>query len=529
MRDAVAATQSRLGSRGGATEWWDRPWFLLAVVILSAIPLIFPASPPLVDLPGHLGRYRVELDLDSSADLQRYFDFHWAMVGNLGVDLLIIPLAPVLGVENAVKLIVLAIPSLTAAGILLTAREVHGRVPPTALLAIPFIYNYPFHFGFLNYALAMALALLAFGLWLRLARQGRFRFRAALFVVISVAIWFAHMFGWVFLCVLCGSAELIRHRDAGRTWIRSIAGAATACASLLLPAVLMIMWRSGATGGLTAYYGFVAKLVSLAAVLRDRWFLWDIFGVFVALTLVGVAVFDKRLTLSRVLALPAALLAVSYFVMPDLIFGSAYADTRLAPFALILAIAAIDFRRPVDFGVLHKVAVLAGLFMVLRIAGNTVSFGLAAREADEQLQALDHVPRGAAVLSLVGAFCGEEWKMPRHLHFGSFVIVRMHGFSNDQYKLPGAALLTIHYPAAGDFASDPSELVFGRKCLARSFPSADPTASRRRSADRALSEFPRQAFDYVWLVRPPDFEMTRRPGLTPAWRGRDSILYRVSH
>ncbi len=528
MRNAVAATQPRLISRGDAAEWWDRPWFLIAVVLLSAIPLIFPATPPLVDLPGHLGRYRVQLDLHSSADLQRFFDYHWAIVGNLGVDLLIVPLAPLIGLENAVKLIVLTIPSLTVAGILLTAREVHGRVPPTALFAIPLVYNYPFHFGFLNYALAMAMALLAFGLWLRMARQGRFGFRAALFVVISVGIWFAHMFGWAFLCVLCGSAELIRHRDAGRTWVRSIAGAAAGCASLLLPVVLMILWRSGATGGLTAYYGFVAKLVSLAAVLRDRWPLWDILGVIVALALVGVAVFDKRLTLSRILALPAALLAVSYFAMPDLIFGSAYADTRLAPFALILALTAIDFRRPADFGAMQRVAVLGCLFMVLRIASNTVSFGLAARDTNEQLQALDRIPRGATVLSLVGAFCGEEWKMPRHLHLGSFVIARKQGFSNDQYKLPGAALLTIHYPAAGAFAADPSELVFTRKCLARTFPSADPAASRRRSADQALSEFPRQTFDYVWLVRPPELEMTGPPGLTTLWRGRDSILYRVN-
>ena len=73
---------------------------------------------PLVDLFGHMGRYRVELDLTHSPWLQRYFDYHWAAIGNLGVDLLVIPLGKLIGLEPAVKLIVLAIPPLTAAGFL---------------------------------------------------------------------------------------------------------------------------------------------------------------------------------------------------------------------------------------------------------------------------------------------------------------------------------------------------------------------------------------------------------------------------
>ncbi len=85
----------------------------------------------MLDLPGHMGRYRVQLDLATSPDLQRYFGFHWQVIGNLGVDLLVQILAPILGLEGAVKLIVCTIPVLTVGGMLWVAREVHGRVPPT--------------------------------------------------------------------------------------------------------------------------------------------------------------------------------------------------------------------------------------------------------------------------------------------------------------------------------------------------------------------------------------------------------------
>src|SRR3546814_5345227 len=76
----------------------------------------------------------------------------------------------------------MTIPALTVSGLLWIAREVHGRVPATALFALPIAYSYPFHFGFANFALSMALALNAYAFWLRLGRQNRIGLRAAIFV-----------------------------------------------------------------------------------------------------------------------------------------------------------------------------------------------------------------------------------------------------------------------------------------------------------------------------------------------------------
>ena len=90
-----------------ARPWWESRLLLAARLGDELVPLLYPPIPPLVDLFGHMGRYRVELDLDQSAWLQRYFNYHWAAIGNLGVDLLVMLLAPLLGLEPAVKLIVL--------------------------------------------------------------------------------------------------------------------------------------------------------------------------------------------------------------------------------------------------------------------------------------------------------------------------------------------------------------------------------------------------------------------------------------
>jgi hypothetical protein len=42
------------------------------LVLLCALPLLWPDIPPLVDLPGHMGRYRVQLDLANSPELQAF-------------------------------------------------------------------------------------------------------------------------------------------------------------------------------------------------------------------------------------------------------------------------------------------------------------------------------------------------------------------------------------------------------------------------------------------------------------------------
>src|SRR6478752_7322951 len=108
--------------------WWESRLCIALVVVATMIPLLYPKIPPLVDLFGHMGRYRVELDLAQSPWLQRYYDYHWAAIGNLGVDLLVVPLSKLVGLEPAVKWIVLMIPPLTVAGFLWVADEVHGRI-----------------------------------------------------------------------------------------------------------------------------------------------------------------------------------------------------------------------------------------------------------------------------------------------------------------------------------------------------------------------------------------------------------------
>lgn len=498
--------------------WWESRLCLVLVVLATTIPLLYPPVPPLVDLFGHMGRYRVELDLGHSPFLKQYYDYHWAAIGNLGVDLLVIPLGQLIGLEPAVKLIVIAIPALTAAGFLWVAREVHGRIPPTAFFALPFIYGYPFLFGFVNFALSVALAFLAFGLWLRLGRLGRTVVRGCLFVPISLVVFFAHTYGWGLLGLMCFSADAVRLHDRGRTWWRAGIEAALHTSVMAVPAIIMLVWRSETHGGQTIdWFDWKIKWHWIYSALRDRWKWLDIGSLIAAGLVFLYAIVSRKLTLSRNLAFSAIVLAISFAIIPRIVFGSAYADMRLVPYLMAVALLAIRFRGAPDRRTAQVLAVIGLLFFATRTAANTISLGMAGADQRAKLHAIDVMPRGARVITLTGMPCSEYWPLLRNSHMGAMVIVRREGFSNDQWLLEGVNLLDLKYRAAGYFAADPSQLVRPNRCLDR----------LHHMVDQSLSALPRDDFDYVWLVDVPPYDPALVAGMRPVWRGPGSILYQT--
>jgi hypothetical protein len=503
------------------SAWWETRTFALAMIAMAVVPLLLPPIPPLTDLMGHMGRYRVQLEIGSSPWLSHYYSFDWALIGNLGCDLLVQLFAPLLGLEPTVKLIVMAIPAITVAGLLLVAREIHGRVPATALFALPLAYGYPFQFGFINFALAMGLMLIAFAVWLRLARTGRLKYRAAIFFVVGFLIWVAHSFAWGVLGILCFIAEVVRARKAGQGWIRSGWSAFIACLPLAPPALLLMPWRGGAAPrGTFDWFDWYFKWLWLKSVLRERVELWDVAG---AVLLYGVGlsglVWKPWRRYEPTLGIAAILLAIVFVCLPRVLLSSAYADMRLVPYMLAMAILAL---RPLaNRRAAIAVAVAATLFFAGRIAISTLAFLKFERNYQTQLKALDHVPMGSPVMVLANVPCRSAWYTTRMEHLSSMATVRRRSFVNDQWVAPGAQLLRIRYHDAGRyFSHDPSQIVRRPDCRARNEP----------ILELALAYFPRDAFDYLWMIDMPRNRWPIDPDLQLIWAGkRFGALYRIVH
>jgi hypothetical protein len=497
--------------------WWSSPLYIALLALLAAVPLLWPSIPPLTDLMGHMGRYRVELADPGSPLLTRFYAFKWAVMGNLGVDLLIIPMAKLFGLEFGVKLIVLAIPPLTVAGMLLVAREAHGRVPATAVFALPLAYGFPFQWGFVNFALSMALCLLAFALWLRLGRQGRMGLRALLFVPVGAIVWLAHGFGWGVLGLLAFAAEFVRNRDHKRGFIASAWHGGLACLPLAPPLLLMLAWRSGdVSGNTTDWFNWKAKYVYLISILRNHAPDFDLAcaGLLALLGLLGL--FGIGFRMNRTLGVAALMLIISYILLPRILMGSAYADMRLAPFMVAIAVLALTPRAR-NIWWLNTLAVAALALFLVRIGISTTQFIRLDQNYDRQLAALDHVPHGARVFVLVDLPCLSRWDPTRMDHLGAMAIVRREAFVNGQWSMPGAQLLSIRYAPARGYAEDPTQIMRPKRCRARS----------ARSIEGSIAGFPRHAFDYLWLVDAPPAHWPNQPDLKQVWHGRTGALYRV--
>lgn len=498
--------------------WWDRRIVVPLAVALAAVPLLYPRLPPLVDLLGHVGRYAVMLDGGRSPDLARFYAFHWSPGGNLGVDVLVWLLSPLIGLEPAVKFVILLIPPLTVAGFLWVAREAHGRIPPTAYFAVPFALSQPFLYGFANYTLSMALAFLALGLWLRLGRTERTRLRTWLFVPISLTVYFTHAFGWGVLGLMVFATELAGRRERGEPWPRALWRAGWTAAGLALPLLAILLWQSGAAQGHTADWFLVnVKLIWLVSALRDRWAILDQLSVLLVLYVIGVAALSAKFGFERRLLAAGLLLVAAFLIVPRIVFDSAYADMRLIPYALATLVLAVRPTEACGPRLLRWVALAAFGFIAVRAATTTASLALASDRLEAQAAALDNVPTGARVVSLSGMGCNDAvWALQRNLHLGALVIARRNGFSNDQWDLPGLNL-RILYRAPGRFAYAPSQGVRPNGCGDGFY----------LTIDEALRDLPRPAFDYLWLIDTPPFDQRLLGGLRPVWTGPGTALYRL--
>jgi hypothetical protein len=127
---------------------------------------------------------------------------------------------------------------------------------------------------------------------------------------------------------------------------------------------------------------------------------------------------------------------------------------------------------------------------------------------------------GAKVVSMVGLGCTREsgWPMWRNAHLGGMMVVRRYGFSNDHWDVFGAKLLDVTHSAARGWRYDPSNLVIHDRCPARF----------GRPVSWMLQSFPRDAFDYLWLINPPPYDPALVGGLQKVWSLPDgSALYRI--
>ncbi len=351
-------------------EYSGVKWIMAAaalIALLAVSPMFGIRYLPLHDYPFHLARVLILSQLDNPY-FARFYEHGSFLLPNIGMDAVAVPLSSLLGAEQAARVFV-ALTLLTALfGCMVLHRAAHGRWSAFPLLAVLFLHNGIFRFGFFNYLFGMGLALAAAGWWMVL-RPGLARFAVG-FVCAVLLLW-CHFEAFAVFATVVGGLEI------GRAWEKLPRnGAASALSDLALAALpflacLLLFWLVSPTAdvaskGFEYTPGMMSKPVGGLFALSSGSSVLDVITVLAVLGVCGGLAFTGNLTFSRPLAFAVGAMVLAFFVVPANVMGALYADTRLAPALALLIIAALDIRAGAPMLVSRSVLGLAVLLGVVQ-------------------------------------------------------------------------------------------------------------------------------------------------------------------
>jgi len=389
LRKTMGSAEVRTGAGEAPQALVFAAYLVLGALALS--PLLWAAVPPLVDYPAYLARMAL---LAAPGSSQNYL-VHWQLIPNLAMDLVVPPLAALLGVETAGRLFIASILALLVAATALLHRVLHGRVGLWPLASLLFLYNKVLYYGFLNYLFALGVALLCFALWIA-SRNRPVLARLILFSALASLIFILHLFAFGVYGLLIGSYEAGLLLQPGRPLSRAAVGRFLVSVLQFVPAIgLWLANASAESVHYTAYGDIFDKLLALLAPMN--------FGGIgsmlapLAAILAVLAWWSGALKLAPAMRWPIlASLAVAAS-MPNWLYGSWAADLRLPvalPFIVIASTTPQVSRRWVI-----SLAAATGIFLLsLRVFAVTVVWHAMDQRFTEFRNALHDLPLGARLL-----------------------------------------------------------------------------------------------------------------------------------
>lgn len=324
-------------------------WTLAVVfaILLSAAaaPILSTPVAPLADYVNHLARMHVLARIADHPALAEAYHVDWAIIPNLTMDLLVPPLARLVGIYPAGQLFLLLVVALLVSGPMALYRALHGHWSAWPLLVVPFVYNGVFLFGLVNYLFGVGLAVWGAAAWIALSDRPLWR-RAVFAALLVPGLFFCHLFavGLFGMTVFAWElARLARLAVAQRLDRRAVVATGLAVVLPFVPAPFLL--AAGPTMGLAGenYWESVGKIDGLAMALQAYSDLPDL--AVIGVVAGGVIWLARQ---GRLALHPAglALLCLSllvYLAMPRMLFGSWLADQRLPTAVLFLAAGFVRF------------------------------------------------------------------------------------------------------------------------------------------------------------------------------------------
>ena len=328
--------------------WWGAI-LLLCLALLA--PLLVIDVPPLLDYPNHLARLVVLAAHGADPVLARFYAPAWAIIPDLGIDVLGVGLLQFLPVHVAGRMLIGLAVLLPVSGCIAYSRAAFGRRSWWALGAGLVGYNQTLLLGFLNFSLGLGLALWLAAAWLAW-RESRPARALAILVPGAVVLFFCHLVGLLFLFLLIGAHEL-GWLWRTRAWRRVPGRVAAVLAICAGPAALYAASSLHRMQGGAIYPSLATKFAQLLVPFVTVVLPLDIATSLLVAAILAVALARLQCRWNASAAIGVAVALLLYAAAPAEFKGVANVDQRLITLIGFLLFAALlPLRIPRAVGVL---------------------------------------------------------------------------------------------------------------------------------------------------------------------------------
>jgi hypothetical protein len=386
-----------------------------ALVVLHLVPLwAFPFVPS-QDGADHQALAHVlrEYDDPGAGLLRQYYQLNRESLPNWFVYFLLADVLAFVPVPLADKILLSLYVVLLPVSVRYAVRGIDPGAGSLAVLAFPFLYNFPFHMGFYNFCFSLVAFLFTLGWWLR--GQGRMGpLRIAVLAGLAFWVYFTHpvsfVLAFVAILTLAGWRMLLELRETGfwrgfRAWVLPPLLAFLPALVLMASFVGQRLDRQVAGLSLWVKIKHMASLYSLVSMDRRVVVFSTAFAVLLGAFAV-LCILRRRGPEPRDgLLLVALVFTVIYFVAPNDLSGGGFIVHRIN---LYLFLALIPWIASFPLGRRERLVLQAGAVAVsLGILGllwpryAEVNDGL-----KEVMAAGEHIPPDSTVLTLSYAHFG---------------------------------------------------------------------------------------------------------------------------
>jgi hypothetical protein len=364
---------------------------IVSLFALALLPLFVTPVLPFIDFYNHVARYYVLSHLDATTAFAANYAPRWAILPNVGLDVLASLAMRVLPPSIVPHLIVVALFATLYSGVLAFNRALGGRSSAlVALLILPLLYSFILNWGFANFLLGMGMMFWALAWWL----NQRLRLARALPVacVLALAIFFIHGLAFALYGIMLGCLELgLFLASSNRRPSRLLAMMPALAAQAVMPVLLFLaaptsknpegftnadesiakLQKVGALSGrlidLATY-----RLTTIIRVAEGPSYAFDLLSC-VAMVLILILMINRGMIRIMPALWPALLVAtLLVIVCPPALLGVGYVADRM-PLLLALVFVAGIAARPHDVGAQQSrfetsLIAAAGLLIAVRLA-----------------------------------------------------------------------------------------------------------------------------------------------------------------